>query len=326
MSASPRETSHTLLLSVRIYRRLLVAYPQPFRREYGEHMTQVFRDCCREAAATKGIAGLLRYWLIATSDLIVNALEEHRQKELAMTRTRWIRLGSLAAIIGGAIATLFAGLGLTITIAQLLDENSPLGLALFPVHIVSWGAPALALFFVLALIGLQARGASQAGVIGWISITLAIIGMVISGLGNGLTSGVMYSQADACGGPLNCNFYDPNGYARMGYMVGLLGSVIFAIGMVVYGIVAQRRRILPRGNWLLLVVGVMPFLTVAASVIAMLASGGSDYAGTQKVAIMLGVPVLTFAILWILLGVAMRPRGSEDAAAQNISAPVNPAV
>lgn len=326
MSASTRETSRTLRLSVRIYRHLLVAYPQPFRREYGEHMAQVFRDCCREAVATNGNAGLLRYWLIATGDLLVSALAEHRQKEFAMTRTRWIQLGSLAAIIGGGIATLFAGLSLTIAIAQLLDENSPLGLALFPIHIVSWGAPALVLLYVLALIGLQARGASQMGVVGWISITVAILGMVISGLGSGLTSAVMYSQSDMCSGPLNCSFYDPHGYGMMGYMVGLLGSVIFAIGMISYGVIALRRHIMPRRNWLPLLAGAAPLLTVAASVIAMLVSGGSDYAGTQKVTIMLGVAPLAFAIVWILLGVAMWPRGDEEVPAQNISAPIEPAV
>ena len=253
-------------------------------------MVQVFRDCCREATSTGGIAGLLRYWLIAFGDLIVSALAERRREEVHMSRTAWIRLGSLAAIIGGVIATVFAALGLTVAIAQLLDENSPLGLALFPVHVVSWGAPALLVLYVLPLIGVQARGANRAGVFGWISITVAIIGMVISGLGSGLTSVVLYSQAGSCYSPLDCNFYDPDRYLLMGYMGGMLGSVIFAIGMIVYGIVALRRRVLPRHNWLLLAIGLIPLLSVAASVIAMLVSGGSDYAGTQKVAIMLSVP------------------------------------
>jgi len=309
-----------------VYQRLLIAYPQPFRREYGAQMVQVFRDCCREATATDGIVGLIRYWLIAFGDLLVSALAERRQEELHMTRTLWIRVGSLSAIIGGGLATIFAALDLTIDIAQLLDENSSLGLALFPVHIVSWGASALVLLYVLTLIGLQMRGASRTGVVGWISITLAIVGMVISGLGSGLTSVLLYSQADSCYSPLNCNFYDPNGYLMMGYMVGLLGSIIFTIGIVVYGIVTLRRRILPGYNWLPLIVGIIPLLTLAASVIAMLVSGGTDYAGTQKVAIMLGVPTLALAILWVWLGIAMWPRGDEEAHAQNVSTPVEPAI
>ncbi len=326
MSANTRMTPWTVRLSVQMYQRLLVAYPQSFRRVYGAPMLQVFRDCCREAASTGGIAGLLRYWLIAFGDLIVSALAERRREEVHMSRTAWIRLGSLAAIIGGVIATVFAALGLTVAIAQLLDENSPLGLALFPVHVVSWGAPALLVLYVLPLIGVQARGANRAGVFGWISITVAIIGMVISGLGSGLTSVVLYSQAGSCYSPLDCNFYDPDRYLLMGYMGGMLGSVIFAIGMIVYGITALRRRVLSRHNWLLLAIGLISLLSVAASVIAMLVSGGSDYAGTQKVAIMLSVPSLASAILWIALGGAMRLRGDEETVVQSVPTSGEPAV
>jgi hypothetical protein len=326
MSASTRVTPWAVRYSVWVYQRLLIAYPQPFRHVYRAQMVQVFRDCCREATTTDGKAGLLRYWLIAFGDLIVSALAERRREELHMTRTLWIRIGSLSAIIGGGIATIFAGLSLTSAVAQLLDENSSLGLALFPVHIVSWGASALVLLYVLALVGLQVRGASRTGVVGWISITLAILGMVISGLGSGLTSVFLYSQAGSCYSPLNCNFYDPNGYLMMGYMVELLGSIIFTVGIVVYGIVALRRRILPRYNWLPLIVGIIPLLTLAASVIAMLVSGGSDYAGTQKVAIMLDVPTLALAILWVWLGIALWPRRNEQTAARDIPASIEPAV
>lgn len=326
MSASTRALPRMVRISVWLYRCLLVAYPQPFRRKYGEQMVQVFRDCCREATATNGNVGLLRYWLIAFGDLIVSAFAERRREELHMARMFWIRLGSLAAIIGGSIAAVFAALSLTTAVAQLLDENSALGILLFPTHIVSWGTPALTLLYVLALIGLQVRGADRTGLIGWISVTVAILGMVISGLGNGLISAIMYSQADTCGSPLNCNFYDPNGYAIMGYMLGLGGSIIFAIGMIVYGIVALRRRILPRRNWLPLIAGVLPLLIIATTIIAMIVSGGSDYAGIQKVSIMLGVPPLAIAIIWILLGIALRPHGDEEAPEQNISTPVEPAI
>ena len=41
-------SGRALRFSKRIYRVLLVAYPKEFRREYGSHMVQVFRDLCRE--------------------------------------------------------------------------------------------------------------------------------------------------------------------------------------------------------------------------------------------------------------------------------------
>lgn len=319
MSGTPRDLPWTLGLSVLIYRRLLVAYPPAFRHEYGAQMVQVFRDCCRETSYRGGVVELGRFWLLACGDLIVSALAERRQEEWHMTRTHWIRLGSLAAIVGGAVATLFVGLDLIIAIAQLLDEKSLVGLTLFPVHIVSWASPTLILFYILALLGLQARGADRMGAVGWIAITTAILGMLLTELGNGLTSVVMYSQANGCRTPLDCNFYDPNHYMKMGYLVGLLGSMVFMVGMIAYGIAALRRRILPRQNWLPLVVGMMPLLNLAASIVALLVSPGTDYAGDQKVMIMLDTVTLAFAIVWILLGLAMRPRGDSDLPAQAVT-------
>jgi len=62
MNAGASERSWAIRLSIQLYRRLLVAYPDTFRREYGAHMAQVFADCCREAAHADGVVGLWRYW------------------------------------------------------------------------------------------------------------------------------------------------------------------------------------------------------------------------------------------------------------------------
>ena len=96
-------TSRALRLSLLVYSRLLALYPKAFRREYGAHMAQVFRDCCREALHTNGITGLWRYWFIALGDLVVSVFAERRHQEISMSRTMWIRLGSLAAIIAGGV-------------------------------------------------------------------------------------------------------------------------------------------------------------------------------------------------------------------------------
>ena len=234
-----------------------------------------------------------------------------------MSRTGWVRLGSLAAIVGGVTAVLFSTLALAIATLQLMDEKSPLGLALFPAQVIaSQATPALWLLFVLALVGLQARGAGRAGVFGWIAVTMAILGEVIVGLGNVLQAIVTFPQAGACRTPLNCNFYDPNHYALTGYMLALLGSLLFVVGMIFYGIVALRRRALSRHNELPLVVGLLTLLSGAASFIAILVSTGSDYAGTQKVEIMISSVALLSAVAWILLGTAIWPRGDEETVAQ----------
>jgi hypothetical protein len=325
MSAPTRTTPRTVRLSVWLYSRLLVAYPQPFRQEYGGQMSQVFRDCCREAAATNGNIGLTHYWLIAFGDLVVSALAERRQEELHMTRALWIRIGSLSAIIGGGIAAVFAGLSLTIAVAQLLDQRSPLGAAMVPVRFATWAAPALTLLFVFALIGLQVRGAGRMGILGWVSITIAILGLAIYGLGTGVISVVSYSQSYRCG-PLNCSIYDPDNFLLMGFMAGMLGSLVFAIGLIIYGTVALRRRILPQRNFLPLLIGATGLLDTAASFISTITSTGIDFAGLMKVEIMSSIPALAFAIIWILLGLTMRPRGDAEAPAQNVSTPIEPAI
>lgn len=74
-----------------LYRRLLIAYPAPFRRRYGPQMTQVFLDCCRVAYQKSGTPGVLCLWIPSLGDLLTNAMEEHIvtiMQRLRMQKTR----------------------------------------------------------------------------------------------------------------------------------------------------------------------------------------------------------------------------------------------
>ncbi len=62
------------MISERVYRALLVAYPREFRGEYGELMVQFFRD--RMRCDGKGARGLI-VWMQLISDLAVSAFKEH---------------------------------------------------------------------------------------------------------------------------------------------------------------------------------------------------------------------------------------------------------
>jgi hypothetical protein len=64
-------------VSQRVYRLLLLIYPLEFRREYGPHMAQLFRDCCRAADTRDGRPGLWRLWLRTLLDLVQTAPKEH---------------------------------------------------------------------------------------------------------------------------------------------------------------------------------------------------------------------------------------------------------
>jgi hypothetical protein len=64
----------TSLLSVRLYRVLLKAYPKEFRREYGPQMEQMFGDLYRDERGGKG--RILLLWIRMVSDLATTAVAQ----------------------------------------------------------------------------------------------------------------------------------------------------------------------------------------------------------------------------------------------------------
>lgn len=72
-----RSSKFVLSASDRLYRWFLIVYPTPFREQYGPQMTQVFLDCCRAAYQKSGTPGVLRLWIPALGDLVINVIAEH---------------------------------------------------------------------------------------------------------------------------------------------------------------------------------------------------------------------------------------------------------
>jgi hypothetical protein len=66
--------------SVRLYRRLLMVYPDAYRHEYGPLMVQAFRDMHRAAIQHEGSYGILKLWLHTLLDLSTTAGEEHYEE------------------------------------------------------------------------------------------------------------------------------------------------------------------------------------------------------------------------------------------------------
>ncbi len=62
-----------LLVSPRIYGRLLIAYPPSFRREYDRQMVQVFHTACRHAAQQATARQVVQLWLRTLGDLVYSA-------------------------------------------------------------------------------------------------------------------------------------------------------------------------------------------------------------------------------------------------------------
>ncbi len=70
----------------RLYRLLLFAYPGKFRHVYGEQMTQIFRDCCREALQKEGAFNLVQLWGFVLYDLATTAFSERLKASIALLK------------------------------------------------------------------------------------------------------------------------------------------------------------------------------------------------------------------------------------------------
>jgi capsular polysaccharide biosynthesis protein len=69
--------SRAVAQSARLFERLLAAYPQEHRREYGPAMAQLFRDQCRDAWRGGRGWGLIGLWLRVLPDLVKTSVLEH---------------------------------------------------------------------------------------------------------------------------------------------------------------------------------------------------------------------------------------------------------
>ena len=149
--------ANSLLVSVRIYRALLVAYPKKFREHYETQMVQVFRDSFRDAYHCNGMSGVIDLWLHTFADLFVTALIERlTERSQYMFSPKFVYWGGLASAFGGLMWFL----------SLLAWESGYTQLLL-----------SLALLLTLGgLAALHARQGKQAGALGWAGFILGILG------------------------------------------------------------------------------------------------------------------------------------------------------
>lgn len=243
-------------LSDRLYRALLLACPPAFRKAYGAEMAQVFRTSCREAGRASGAAGVLRLWAPALRDLAVTALAECVQGGANMSKSRMIRWSGLLALIGGTLwpVTFVLIIGLEAVGAVTRTSTAP-NLAQSIAYPAGW------LFFAIGLVGLQARWTIRPRWLGWIAFAAALAGMLMLLVGGTGMGYVWYSNAAAgpmhrlCGATDDCQRTQMVEYAL--YVSGFAGYLVLGAGMALYGLLATVTRALPRGNRLLLVMGIL---------------------------------------------------------------------
>ena len=69
--------SRAIALSLRVFQRLLTAYPKAHRREFGAAMAQLFADQCRDSWRAGRGWGLTWLWLRVLPDLVKTSVLEH---------------------------------------------------------------------------------------------------------------------------------------------------------------------------------------------------------------------------------------------------------
>ncbi len=140
-------------LSVRLYNRLLAAYPWAFRAEYGSHMAQVFRDVCVRDYQRGGREAMLALWGRTSLDLIRTTVEEHLERGLDMNREKFVRWSGWALVAG---AIVFA-LGLVIGSFDSFDMDPIGGADAFYEISQAVGLLLGEILFVIGLLGLRER-------------------------------------------------------------------------------------------------------------------------------------------------------------------------
>jgi hypothetical protein len=203
-------TNKGSVISQRVYGMLLLAYPLEFRREYGPHMAQVFRDCERRERRLQRVAGLPRLWLHVLADLAKTVPKERLQNF-----GRGVNI--VRALRNMVIAILIYALAFIVT-AEFLARAAPhlpFALGSFVDSLLAVGI--LFNFIVLVLVNTRLMSAARA------VLTSAIVTVVLVGAGLSLIA--MRVPAEA----------------RPGGLVILMLALSFLIWFFVHWMWAQRK-------------------------------------------------------------------------------------
>jgi hypothetical protein len=122
LSPSPASRSHALVLSDRVYRKLLAAYPVEFRRRYGAEMAQVFRTSCRLTYHASGAGGVARLWLPILWDWAWTAARE--RFSAIFRRSMMNDTISFDRQVGDLVWSLVTGLRAAYSLPQVIEAMS----------------------------------------------------------------------------------------------------------------------------------------------------------------------------------------------------------
>ena len=215
-------------LSVRIYQVLLVAYPTKFQQEYGSQMTQVFRDCCRQAYRQGGSYAMLKFWALTFFDFLHSLIEEHLQKETFMTRSNFIRLSGWSLMLGAVTFLLF----ILLMANYVYMDYEPMGPSASLIFLLS--TLVIPILLGVGLLGLRTRYGDEVGSFGK---NVLLFGAIAGPLIN--IVGITIPQIDS-----------------WGWVLPFTGNAVLLACLSIFGISALSAKPLPRWNSLPFIAGV----------------------------------------------------------------------
>lgn len=222
-------------LSISLYGMLLSAYPSRFQQEYGPHLTQVFRDLCLRSYRQSGLPGMLNLWILILIDFTKSVLEEHIQRGIQMSKSTFIRLSGWALVLG-AVTYMIAWL-ISIRDVPEYNPNNYLSrpIDLYLEYSIAILLPVTFLLLLVGMIGLYLRYGKDANGFGKFGLIAGILGAVIS-LGAAI--------------PLFTNG------PEWSWTAWMVGTLLYFLGLVVFGIAAVRDKLLPRWHVLPILTGI----------------------------------------------------------------------
>jgi drug/metabolite transporter (DMT)-like permease len=236
--STTRKDPGLVALSTAAFHLLLLAYPARFRREYGPHMTQAFRDCCLRALRQAGPPGMLRLWSLTLVDWLKSVIEQHLLKGVHMSKARFIRISGWALILGAAALLLAAAAAAAVSPASSQYDaryrsTDPFfqtaSMILFPSAVV---------LISVGIAGLNARYGEKSGRLGRLGLILGVLGGVAT---------------------------IPAMFGLLSWSVLIASLLLMFGGLLLFGLTALQKRPLPRGNYLPVIAGLgFPAIMIAS--------------------------------------------------------------
>jgi hypothetical protein len=206
-------------------------------------MSQLFKDCSREALALRGTTGLITLWLATLPDLFKTAFEENFKEITHMSKEKFHRLGKWAFVLGAALFLLAFVIG-----SMETSYYDPLGGsdAWIEYLKLTIGPLAMLLFFV-GIAALRSAFGDAAGSVAKTMLSVAAIGSLVAGVG---AIGMELSAGQSWAG-------------EIWWYLFFGGTLFLLLGIGVFGVYCMQRKVLPGINWLFALGGlILPILSM----------------------------------------------------------------